>query len=144
MYAGIFFLGSLFIRESPRALAKKGKADEALETLAWYRGMPPDHPYVRDEFDDILEENRKEAQAKEGKSVIAIFKQLLTRSANLYRLFIIGFGIQILGQWSGGGSLTIYATKIFKIVGVQSNTSLYTTCKKNIAQWGQSTYLYLQ
>lgn len=88
-------------------LSKQGKTEQALETLAWYRGMPKDHPYVRDEFDGILDENRREAQAKHGKNVFKLLKELLTKSSNIYRLFVIGFGIQILGQWSGGGSLTM-------------------------------------
>lgn len=127
VYAGLLFLGTFLIKESPRALVKRGKAEEALETLAWYRNLPRDHPYLRDEFNGIMEENHREAQAMEGHTYWTVFKHLFTRSANLYRLIVIGFGIQILGQWSGGGSLTIYAQKIFVLVGVKTNASLYTT-----------------
>jgi len=128
IYAGLFFFASFFVRESPRAMAKKGETEKAWETLSWYRNMPRDHPYVRDEMEGILDEVHREAQAKHGKNIITLFKELLTKSRNLYKLIVIGFGIQILGQWSGGGSLTIYAQKIFTLVGVESNASLYTTC----------------
>lgn len=128
IYAGLFFLASFFVRESPRVMAKKGEMEKAWETLTWYRNMPRDHPYVRDEMEGILEEVHREAQAKHGKNVLTLFKELFTKSRNLYKLVVIGFGIQILGQWSGGGSLTIYAEKIFTLVGVESDASLYTTC----------------
>lgn len=131
VYAGLLFLGTFLVKESPRSLVKKGKTNEALNTLSWYRNMPSDHPYLRDEFNAILEESQREAQAMEGHTYATVFKHLFTRSANLYRLIVIGFGIQILGQWSGGGSLTIYAQKIFELVGVKTNASLYTTGKSN-------------
>lgn len=128
IYAGLFFIASFFVRESPRALAKRGEVEEAWNTLAWYRGMPVDHPYVRDEMDGIMDEVHREQQARHGKNLGTLLFELFTKGSNLYKLIVIGFGIQILGQWSGGGSLTIYAQSIFELVGVESNASLYTTC----------------
>lgn len=127
IWAGIFFIGSLFVRESPRVLVKQGNPEKGLRILAWYRGMSEDHPYVQEEFDEIVEEHRREEEAKHGRGFFSLLKLIFTKRTNLYRLFVIGFGIQILGQWSGGGSLTIYAKKILEIAGLHSDASLYTT-----------------
>lgn len=127
IWAGLFLIGTFFVRESPRVLVKQGNTDKALKTLCWYRGMSEEHPYVQEEFAEIVEEHRREQEAKHGRGFFALLKLIFTKRTNLYRLFVIGFGIQILGQWSGGGSLTIYAKKILEIAGLESDASLYTT-----------------
>lgn len=111
IWAGLFLIGTFFVKESPRALAKNGKTDEALQTLAWYRGMSTEHAYVQEEFSDILEENLREQEAMHGKNLLFRLKLLFTTRANLYRLFMIGIAIQILGQWSGE-SLTLMSDDV--------------------------------
>ncbi|PKI83998.1 hypothetical protein MVES_002295 [Malassezia vespertilionis] len=127
VYAGILLLSTIYVRESPRYLVKQGKHTAALDNLSWYRNLPKDDARIRAEMHSISFEYEKEKAAIGGKSFLHRLKSLFSTSANLYRLFVVGFGIQILSQWSGGGSLTIYAEKILQLVGVKSNASLYTT-----------------
>lgn len=89
--------------------------------------MDVSHPFVRDELEGIHDQNRVEREARAGKSAFYLVRDLFGQADNLYRLLAVGIGVQIIGQWSGGGSLTIYAPKIFKLVGVKENTKLYTT-----------------
>lgn len=89
IYAGIFFLATFFLKDSPRALAKKGKQDEAIKTLAWYRGMSVDSPYVQEEFGDILEENQREAEAMHGQNMFSLLKIIFTSRINLFRVRLI-------------------------------------------------------
>ena len=49
---GFIGLGMLLVKESARWLAKRGRNEEASQTLIWVRGG--DTPEVRAEFDEIL------------------------------------------------------------------------------------------
>ncbi|KAH7112608.1 hypothetical protein B0J13DRAFT_534048 [Dactylonectria estremocensis] len=62
------FVGMLFANESPRFLAQK-TPEKALAVLAKLRGLPMDHPYIRNEMDSIsaqLEEERALAANNSG------------------------------------------------------------------------------
>ncbi|PWN46655.1 MFS general substrate transporter [Violaceomyces palustris] len=129
IFAGLALMGTLAIRESPRWLLGKAREEEAIGNLCWYRGLPDDHPFIKEELEGIRTQTGMERQASElaNKPGTTRLVELFSKSSNLYRLFVIGFGIQILGQWSGGGSLTIYAPKIINLVEKTSDTTLFTT-----------------
>lgn len=80
--AGILGLGMLFLKESVRWLASKGRHEEALQSLIWVRGGE-DTPEVRDEMAEILDGLSAEVAATEG----VTWKELILPS-NRYRLFI--------------------------------------------------------
>lgn len=60
---GFIGLGMLLVKESARWLAKKGRNEEALQTLICVRGG--DTPEVRAEFDEILAGFQEEIRAIE-------------------------------------------------------------------------------
>jgi len=127
IFADLSFLGSLIVKESPRWLLKRGKEDQAKRVLLYYRQLDEHHPYFKEEFDSMLEQHDRERQESHG-NVLAGLSRLFTSSSQLYRLVIVGILVQILSNWSGGGgSLTIYAPKLLNLVGVHSNSSLFTT-----------------
>jgi hypothetical protein len=108
IFAALILFGSLFTKESPRYLVKKDRMDDAKKTLAYFRNMPVDDPYVINELDAIKEQYDREVHATSGGSFWAPFQELFTIPSNQYRI-MIGVMCQILGQWSGGGSFTVYA-----------------------------------
>jgi hypothetical protein len=58
---------------------------------------------------------------------LGIVKETFLVPNNLYRAYLV-FTAQILSQWSGAGSITLYAPDFFRILGIEGdNTSLLVT-----------------
>ncbi|PWN87989.1 quinate permease [Acaromyces ingoldii] len=124
LFGGTTLIGSLFLRESPRWLLRRGHTKRAQSVLQYYRRLDLSHPYLVEEWKGMEREAETLAQQTRLRSIIA----LLTDGSQLYRLCAIGIAIQILSNWSGGGgSLTIYAPRLLALVGVHSNSTLFTT-----------------
>lgn len=117
IFAGIIIIISFFALESPRWLAKVGKDEQAANNMSLLRGLPADHPYVRAELIDIHDQLEREREATMGVGFFGPLKEILFIPSNLYRL-MLGLMCQLLGQWSGGNSITIYAPQFFALLGV--------------------------
>ncbi|KAH8797923.1 putative MFS quinate transporter [Xylogone sp. PMI_703] len=127
MFAGIIFLLSFTQYESPRYLVKIGKDDEALRNMARVRQLPETHPYVYQEVNNIRMQLQEEKEATMGQGWFGIFKEMFFVPSNFYRLYL-GLMAQILSQWSGAGSITVYAPSLFALVGVTgTNEGLLVT-----------------
>lgn len=127
----------LFLRESVRWLAKKGRNDKALENLIWIRGGK-DTEEVRLEFAEILASIENEIRASEGFT----YKELLL-PVNRLRIAIIvsmqlgTFGLRLQSQeltliqgvqLTGNTSLAYYTPQIFSSLGAAHLASLLTGC----------------
>ncbi|PWN53142.1 general substrate transporter [Violaceomyces palustris] len=126
IFASITFVASFFAVESPRWLLKKGRAEEARANLVWIRNMGEHHPYVTEEFNIMEEQINYEREVRSSQTWYMALLQLFLNRNNAY-ILMLGIGIQMLGQFSGGGVFTVFAPKIFSLVGIQGNTSLFTT-----------------
>lgn len=127
MFASIIFLMSFFQYESPRYLIKKGKREEASQNLARVRGLPIDHPYVVSEIGAIEIQWHEEQESTLGQGWLGAVREIFLMPSNLYRLYL-GLMAQVLSQWSGAGSITLYAVDLFSLLGVKgSNESLLVT-----------------
>jgi MFS family permease len=104
---GLLGLGMLLLKESVRFLARKGRNEEALESLIWIRGGDSDE--VRQEMDEILAGLEAESTQLEGFK----WKEILL-PANRYRLFIT-VTIQIGVQLTGNTSLAYYAPQVCRL-----------------------------
>ncbi|KAJ4376656.1 hypothetical protein N0V86_006772 [Didymella sp. IMI 355093] len=116
MFAGVIFILSFGAKESPRWLIKVGRHEEALKNLAQLRNLPADHPYVQTEIIDINDQLNREREATMGTTWLGPVRELFSSKANLYRLQLSVMS-QVLGQWSGANSITIYAPKYFAMMG---------------------------
>ncbi|KAL1622680.1 hypothetical protein SLS56_008605 [Neofusicoccum ribis] len=116
MFASIIFVLSLFAIESPRWLIKVKKHERAAANLARLRKLPSSHPYVQTEIIDINDQLEREAEATMGTTWFGPVKELFASPANRYRLMLSLFS-QLLSQWSGANSITIYAPEYFKMMG---------------------------
>ncbi len=112
-------LGMLLVKESVRWLAKKGRNEEAYESLLWVRGGD-DTPEIRAEFSEILGGVELEIRQSEGLT----WKELLLPS-NRLRVFI-AITVQLCAQLTGNTSLAYYAPQIFATIGA-GNKSLFIT-----------------
>ncbi|KAF2728604.1 general substrate transporter [Polyplosphaeria fusca] len=127
MFAGIIFTLSFFSRESPRWLIKVGRHEEALENLSRLRQLPPDHPYVQSEIIDINDQLNREREATMGTTWLGPIRELFSSKANLYRIQL-SIMSQLLSQWSGANSITIYAPQYFAMMGTTGqNEKLFAT-----------------
>ncbi|KKK19854.1 hypothetical protein AOCH_000572, partial [Aspergillus ochraceoroseus] len=117
---GILGIGMLFLKESVRWLAKRGRHEEALQSLIWIRGGE-DTEEVRAEMAEILDGIAAEVQATEG-----VTWTELRFPANRYRMMIT-VTIQIGVQLTGNTSLAYYAPQIFAAVGASAKNVLLIT-----------------
>lgn len=127
MFAGVIFGLSFFQFESPRFLIKKGRDAQALEVMARLRNLSPDHPYVAQEIAAVTRQHHEEREATMGASWLGVVKELVGIPSNRYRL-CLAVGAQLLSQWSGAGSITLYAPDLFALLGITgTNEGLLVT-----------------
>ncbi|KAK3401787.1 general substrate transporter [Sordaria brevicollis] len=117
IFAGLIFVLTFLQYESPRYLVKSGKNDRALHVMSRLRHLPPDHDYVQREIKAITLSHHEEMEATKGAGWLGILKEAFTMRSNLYRVGLT-VGAQVLSQWSGAGSITIYAPDLFELLGI--------------------------
>ena len=126
-FATIITVLSFGAIESPRWLIKVGQHEKAATNLSRIRNLPTDHWYVQSELLDINNQLEREQEATRGTTWLGPIKELFAFSSNRYRLMLSIFS-QLLGQWSGASSITIYAPEYFAMVGVSgSEEGLFAT-----------------
>lgn len=101
----IFFLGSLFVPESPRWLARSGDHEHARCVLARIGG----EPYAQQALSDIQNSLGVEAQAG------AAWRELL--SPRILKILSIGISLAVLQQWSGINIVFNYAEEVYRNAG---------------------------
>ncbi|KAK6003417.1 hypothetical protein QM012_009188 [Aureobasidium pullulans] len=115
-FAAIIFTLSFFAIESPRWLIKTKQQGKAVENLCKLRGLGQDHDLVQSEVIDINSQLEREQEATMGASKVGLLRELFVMPSNRYRIFLAIFA-QLLGQWSGAGSITVYAPQYFALMG---------------------------
>lgn len=116
IFAGIIFILSWFNLESPRLLMKRGQREHAVKNLAHIRHLPEDHLLVQHEINEIARQLHEEEEATLGQGWLGYIKEMFLIKENLYRIYL-GLFIQLLSQWSGAGSITVYAQDFFALLG---------------------------
>lgn len=135
MFAGIIFLFTFLQFESPRYLIKQNKEDQAIKNMVRLRNLPPDHEFIVREISAIKIQNEEELEATRGSGWLGILKEMFLVPSNLYRLYLT-CGAQFMSQWSGAGSITLYAQDLFSLLGVTgTNESLLVTAVFGIVKF---------
>jgi len=101
----LFFVGSLFIPESPRWLVKNGKAEQARGILARIGGAAQAEAAVRDIESTIAADEVQRVR----------FTDLL--EPKMLKILSVGVGLAVLQQWSGINSIFNYAEEIYRSAG---------------------------
>jgi hypothetical protein len=108
-------------------LIKKGKVEHAFANLARIRQLPADGEYVISEIDEIQRQLAEEREATMGQGVVGYLREMFLMPNNFYRIYL-GLGSQLLSQWSGAQSITIYAPDFFALLGTKGqNEKLFAT-----------------
>ncbi|KAK7551480.1 general substrate transporter [Phyllosticta citricarpa] len=135
MFAGIIFFLSFFSTESPRWLIKVKQPEKASRNLSILRNLPEDHPYVQAELAAITSQIESEAEATMGSAWTGILRELFCLSSNRYRLQL-SIMSQLLSQWSGANSITIYAPNYFRMMGITGQSEkLFATAVFGIVKF---------
>ncbi|KAK1723563.1 hypothetical protein CaCOL14_001190 [Colletotrichum acutatum] len=124
-----FFLFTLiwFVVETPRALISKGKQERGLKNLCKLRGLPAEHPYVHQEYLEILAQSEAEQSQAKGHSYVVVVKDIVTNASNRRRLFLAVM-LFLFHKLTGTDSLNYFAPQIFAMIGVpKGSSSLLTT-----------------
>ncbi|CAF4958623.1 unnamed protein product [Pieris macdunnoughi] len=111
-----FFIGFIFLPESPAYLMSQGKFPEAKAALQYFRGIDND---VDSEMKELKEYVRNYGRNK------VTFRQLFTSRTTIKPL-IVSFGLMIFQQMSGIYPILFYAEKIFKNFAISLNLSSAT------------------
>ncbi|KYK54289.1 MFS quinate transporter [Drechmeria coniospora] len=120
MMAGIIFILTFFQFESPRFLVKQGRSEQATKVMAHLRHLDPDSEYVVGEIAAIQAALDHELEATRGVGWAGKLKEMFLDKSNLYRVYLAST-VQLLSQWSGAGSITLYAPDLFEILGISGS-----------------------
>ncbi|KAL4926189.1 uncharacterized protein BDV17DRAFT_299859 [Aspergillus undulatus] len=123
---GLLVLMIPWIPETPRYLINHGKADQGLKNLCRLRKLPPDHPYVQQEFREIQAQVQFEQETFEGHNYWVVIKDIFGNRSNLQR-FVLAVLLFLFHKLTGTDSLNYYAPQIFELIGVKDDSSLLTT-----------------
>jgi len=111
--AVIFFVGALFIPESPRWLARTGFAEQARHTLTRIGGEQYSEQAIRE---------IQEALGAEQHVGVAWCEM---RSPRLLKVLCIGIVLAVLQQWSGINIIFNYAEEIYRNAGYGVSGTLF-------------------
>ncbi|KAL4808519.1 general substrate transporter [Aspergillus unguis] len=125
--AVLLLIGMLLCNESPRWLAKQDRWEEARATLCRVRNLPSNHPYVENEFQDIVQQLEFERQLVGGSSFMDLLKEMWVIPGNRKRALISIF-LMVCQQMTGTNAINYYAPQIFENLGITGNaTGLFAT-----------------
>lgn len=120
--AVIQFIGFISIPESPRWLVRRGRYQDALQSLQILRGSDAD---VDDEFESIKESCLASDREQAERGGTSVFEQIM-QNTSLRRALFVGCALQMIQQLSGINTVMYYSATIIQMSGVYN---------KSIAIW---------
>lgn len=103
----------LMCNESPRWLARQDRWEECKSVLARLRNLPPTHPYLEEEFQEIVDQLEHERQLIGEATAWNLQKEMWTIAGNRKRV-LISIWLMIWQQMTGTNAINTYAPTIFK------------------------------
>ncbi|KAK8090680.1 hypothetical protein PG994_000185 [Apiospora phragmitis] len=116
VFATVILVMTVFQYESPRYLIKVGKPEAALINMSRLRNLDTTDPYLVQEMKSIQAAHQEELLETSGMGFFGVLKEMFCIPSNLYRVYLATVA-QLMAQWSGSGSITIYATDLFMLLG---------------------------
>ncbi|MBK0090269.1 sugar porter family MFS transporter [Erwinia sp. S59] len=119
--AVLLWFGMLFMPDSPRWYAMKGRLAEARQVLERTRAKQ-DVEWELTEIEETLAEEQHETRPR--------LREL--RQPWLFKLFLIGVGIAVIQQLTGVNTIMYYAPTMLKAVGMSDNAALIATIANGV------------
>lgn len=117
----------LLCNESPRWLARKDRWEESKAVLARLRNLPQTHPYLEEEFQEIVDQLENERRLIGDATAWNLQKEMWTIKGNRNRA-LISIWLMIWQQMTGTNAINTYAPTIFQNLGITgTSTSLFST-----------------
>jgi len=113
----ILGVGILFFPETPRYNYRRGRKQEAQDTLCRVYGAPPHHYAIHTQMEEIEAKFLAETQVKGG--AIAEIASMFRAPRVAYRV-ALGMGLQMFQQLTGANYFFYYGTTIFQSVQISS------------------------
>lgn len=113
----ILGVGILFFPETPRYAYRRGRRDEAKETLCRVYGAPPHHYAIHTQMEEIEAKFLAESHVKGGpiSEIVSMF-----RAPRVAYRVMLGMGLQMFQQLTGANYFFYYGTTIFRSVEISS------------------------
>ena len=108
---GFAWIGSFFLRESPRWLEAQDRNEEAVAALSHYRGADLRSESVLAEADEIHDQLSRQNQTLKGVKITSLIRETLTVPTYRRRL-LLAITMQVVAQWSGGNGITYYIPQV--------------------------------
>jgi sugar porter (SP) family MFS transporter len=117
----------LLCHESPRWLARQDRWEDTKRVLARIRHLEPTHPYVEEEFKEIVDQLEHERQLIGDATFWNLQREMWTIKGNRNRV-LISIILMICQQMTGTNAINTYAPTIFKNLGLKgTSVSLFST-----------------
>lgn len=113
----ILGVGILFFPETPRYAYRKGRKDEAKETLCRVYGAPPHHYSIHTQMEEIEAKFLAESTIKGG--FVSEVSSMFRAPRVAYRV-ALGMTLQMFQQLTGANYFFYYGTTIFQSVQISS------------------------
>ncbi|KAK9471337.1 quinate permease [Dipodascopsis tothii] len=122
----LFFIGMIFVRESPRWLLYNNQVQRGIETLCWLRHLDRSSSYLQEEIAQI-ESAIEEQNATIGRGYWAPYKEIV-RSPVILKRLALSSSLFIWQNGTGINAIVYYSPTIFSSLGFSSTSaSLLTT-----------------
>ena len=123
---GLLMLGVMLLPESPRWIAKVKGAQAAKENMARSFNLPVDSEYIQYEVNHVIAQINAERTRVGGDGFFAELKEIFCLPLNRKRLGL-GVMIFIFMQFTGSNAINYYSPRVFKSIGINSDTTLILT-----------------
>lgn len=117
----------LMCQESPRWLARQDRWEDTKRVLSRIRNLPTTHPYIEEEFKEIVSQLEHERQLIGDATFWNLQREMWTIAGNRRRV-LISIILMICQQMTGTNAINTYAPTIFQNLGLTgTSTSLFST-----------------
>lgn len=136
VWAFVLFVGMLFLPESPRYYVRKNQNDKAIKSLIVLRNLPPEHPKIQEELNDIIVTVREELDSGRT-SWLECFRKNKERCR---RRTLTGMAAQAMQQLTGVNFIFYFSTSFFQTVGIKK--PFIITIATNVVNVGATPFSF--